>query len=269
MNSITENESLNNELGIYAYLEKGFVRVNGTKEKPWFNAKDIATILGYVNTRKAIRDNVDIEDKNSREKLGELGEPPNNSSHNSVWINESGLYSLILRSRKDEAKRFKRWVTSIVLPSIRKNGSYTLPTPQRTQQQIQLDIIDQGTELLKKLGCYNDRDRILFGDLTRNLTLNNGNQIGYIKKEVEEWAVSRRLSEYFGVNSKKEHQKCSGFGKVLKQKYKDVYNENPPKRTQYVDGTNRSVFCYYNDFWEDHGDALMMEYWNLEWDDEE
>ena len=90
----------------------------------WFRAKTVANILKYSNQRKAIIDHVDSEDKCS---LNELKFRGNNSlpltwnTKNTIYINESGLYSLILRSNMDKAKEFKRWVTNEVLPSIRKN----------------------------------------------------------------------------------------------------------------------------------------------------
>ena len=100
----------------------------------WFRAVAVATILKYTNQRKAIRDHVDPEDKR---KLSELVfNTKRNESFplqtdllkgnegNTIYINESGLYSLILRSKLESAKVFKRWVTSEVLPSIRKTGRY-------------------------------------------------------------------------------------------------------------------------------------------------
>ena len=91
----------------------------------WFQAKTVADILKYTNTRKAIRDHVDSEDKvtlnNLKSRRNESVLPKNNHM---IYINESGLYSLILRSKIDKAKDFKRWVTKEVLPSIRKTGQY-------------------------------------------------------------------------------------------------------------------------------------------------
>ena len=90
------------------------------KGKPWFCGKDVAEALGYSNPRKALQDHVDEEDKGvtKRDTLG--------GKQAMTFINESGLYSLILSSKLDTAKQFKRWVTSEVLPAIRKNGSYAL-----------------------------------------------------------------------------------------------------------------------------------------------
>ena len=86
--------------------------------EPWFVGKDVAGILGYQNASKALADHVDGDDKLNNESLSSLGQ-------RGGWlINESGLYSLILSSKLPTAKQFKRWVTSEVLPSIRKHGGY-------------------------------------------------------------------------------------------------------------------------------------------------
>ena len=91
----------------------------------WFRGKTVADILKYTNTRKAIRVHVDEEDKCSLKMLKSWGNEsfPLKNNH-VIYINESGLYSLILRSGMDKAKEFKRWVTKEVLPSIRKTGKY-------------------------------------------------------------------------------------------------------------------------------------------------
>lgn len=88
---------------------------------PWFVAKDVCEALGYTNSRKALADHVDEEDVTKRDTL------TNGGVQAVSCINESGLYSLILGSKLENAKRMKRWVTSEVLPSIRKTGSYGAP----------------------------------------------------------------------------------------------------------------------------------------------
>ena len=89
-------------------------------DEPWFVGKDVAEILSYSNTRKALTDHVDDEDKMDgvtiRDSIGRNQKP--------VLINESGLYSLVLSSKLPSAKKFKRWVTSEVLPALRKTGQY-------------------------------------------------------------------------------------------------------------------------------------------------
>ena len=91
----------------------------------WFKAREVAASLGYVNAKKAVQEHVDEDDKKAYSELMKGGPdsgPPHNQQPHEIYINESGLYSLVLRSHKEEAKIFKRWVTSEVLPSIRQTG---------------------------------------------------------------------------------------------------------------------------------------------------
>ena len=98
--------------------EFGTLRVLTINNEPWFVGKDVAVALGYTNNRKALADHVDEGDKGVT-KCDTLG-----GSQNLTIINESGLYSLILSSKLPTAKKFKHWVTSEILPTIRKTGGY-------------------------------------------------------------------------------------------------------------------------------------------------
>lgn len=100
-------------------FEENEVRTVLVDDEPYFVGKDVADVLGYSNTAKAIRDHVDIEDRRSERIVH-----PSGGAQDSVVINESGLYSLILKSKLPSARKFKRWVTSEVLPQIRKHGMY-------------------------------------------------------------------------------------------------------------------------------------------------
>lgn len=111
-------ESSKTNIQIFNNEQFGQVRVITKDGEPWFVAKDIANILGYSNSRKAIYDHVYTEDKGVT-KCDTLG-----GSQELTTINESGLYSLIFGSKMESAAKFKRWVTSDVLPSIRKHGMY-------------------------------------------------------------------------------------------------------------------------------------------------
>lgn len=115
------------------------MQING---EAWFVGKDVASVLGYQRTAKAIQDHVDDEDKDEvpvRDSIGRMQKTP--------IINESGLYSLIISSKLPSAKRFKRWITSEVLPAIRKHGAYMT---DQTIEEILLNpdtIIKLATEL--------------------------------------------------------------------------------------------------------------------------
>ena len=107
-----------NELEIFKNEEFGEIRTVVIENEPWFVGKDVTEILGYQNASKALNDHVDKEDKLNNESLSSLGQ------RGGWFINESGLYSLILSSKLPKAKDFKRWVKSEVLPTIRKHGAY-------------------------------------------------------------------------------------------------------------------------------------------------
>lgn len=105
---------------IFENAEFGSVRTIEMDGEPYFVGKDVAVILGYTKPRNAITTHVNDEDKTTALIQG----AGSNYKSNAVIINESGLYSLILSSKLPTAKKFKRWVTSEVLPAIRKTGGY-------------------------------------------------------------------------------------------------------------------------------------------------
>lgn len=126
-----------NAITIYNNPDFGEIRTTTIDGEPWFVGKDVARILGYKNESKALKDHVDPEDKLNNESLLSLGQ-------RGGWlINESGLYSLILSSKLPKAKKFKRWVTSEVLPAIRKTGGYMTPEMERLLLETQMQVIER------------------------------------------------------------------------------------------------------------------------------
>jgi len=110
---------MKNQIQVFENKEFGKVRVMEKDGATWFVGKDVASILGYERPTKAIQDHIDDEDKDKipfQDSIGRM--------RNTPVINESGLYSLILSSKLPAAKTFKRWVTSEILPSVRKHGAY-------------------------------------------------------------------------------------------------------------------------------------------------
>ena len=129
---------MNNELQIFNNSDFGNIRVVENSGEPWFVGKDVAEVLGYTNPSKALADHVDADDKLNNETLLSLGQ-------RGGWlINESGLYSLILSSKLPTAKKFKRWVTSEVLPAIRKHGNYTAP---KQESKNRSEVVRKGIEI--------------------------------------------------------------------------------------------------------------------------
>lgn len=137
---------MDSNLQLFAF-EGNQVRTLEIKNEPWFVGKDITSILGYSNSSKALKDHVDEEDKLNNESLSSLGQ-------RGGWlVNESGLYSLILSSKMPNAKKFKHWVTSEVLPTIRKHGAYM--TDEKAFDVVHnknglADLLQQAADQLKQ-----------------------------------------------------------------------------------------------------------------------
>lgn len=150
-----------NKIRVFENQEFGKVRTVVINDEPWFVGKDVTSILGYTNASKALTDHVDSEDKLNNESLSSLGQ-------RGGWlINESGLYSLILSSKLPTAKKFKRWVTSEVLPSIRKNGGYIAGQETLSDEELMAKALmvaqrtienknKQIAEMKPKVDFYND-----------------------------------------------------------------------------------------------------------------
>jgi len=124
---------------IFKNAEFGQIRTCMVNGETYFVGKDVASALGYTNPQKAIRDHIDEEDKLG-ERIVQSGQ-----ARETIVINESGLYALILSSKLDSAKRFKRWVTSEVLPQIRQNGRYEL--------QRQARVLEKRNALLEEINA--------------------------------------------------------------------------------------------------------------------
>lgn len=152
------------EVQIFIFEDKQ-VRTIEINNEPWFVGKDIATALGYSNSRKALLDHVDQEDKNTVT----IRDGITRGNPNQTVINESGLYSLILSSKLPSAKAFKRWVTSEVLPTIRKHGAYLTDAKAEaivTDKTALADLLQQAADQLKAKDILIEemKPKVLFAD---------------------------------------------------------------------------------------------------------
>lgn len=191
-----------NELQVFENAQFGQVRTINKDGEPWFVGKDVAEALGYSNPRKALYDHVDIEDKTDGVTIRDsIGRP-----QNPVIINESGLYSLVMSSKLPNARQFKRWVTSEVLPSIRKNGGYIAGQETMTDDELlanalmvaqrkieardkQIEVQEKQIEAMHPKALFADavsasKTSILIGDLAK-LLKQNGVDIG--QKRLFQW----------------------------------------------------------------------------------
>lgn len=184
-----------NELQIFKNEEFGEVRTVTIDNEPWFVGKDVATALGYKDTSDALKKHVSEDDK----RILKPGEMPTlkMSNYGAYIINESGLYALIFGSKLGSAKRFKHWVTSEVLPTIRKTGRYQMQTPQgkellalavlEARKTIEAQAAEIGRMKPKEIfadAVATSKQSILIGQLAK-LICQNGHEIG--QKRLFKW----------------------------------------------------------------------------------
>lgn len=220
-----------NKVKIFNSEEFGAVRTVTINGEPWFVGKDVALALGYSYPQKAVRDHVLEEDRG----VNEMDTP--SGRQKLVTINESGLYALIFGSKLDSAQRFKHWVTSEVLPAIRKTGGYRTPAPQGKEvlalavleAQKTIEEQNKAIERMKPKVIFADavetsHTSILIGDLAK-LLKQNGVDIGQkrlfeylrnhgylIKRKGSDWNMPTQKSMNMGLFEIKESTHIDGNG---------------------------------------------------------
>lgn len=203
-----------NELQIFNNPEFGKVRTIEKDGEPWFVGKDVAEALGYTDPNKAIVMHVDEEDKLNDKTASSLGQ-------RGGWlINESGLYSLVLSSKLPGAKQFKRWITSEVIPSIRKHGAYMTPetlekvllSPDTLMQLAQNLKDEQEKRRALEHKVEKDKPKVLFADA---VSVSKGAiLIGDLAKILRQNGVEMgqtRLFQWLRENGYLIKQKGSGY----------------------------------------------------------
>nr|DAT45347.1 MAG TPA: repressor domain protein [Caudoviricetes sp.] len=216
-----------NELQVFTSNEFGEVRTVVINDTPWFVGKDVAVVLGYQNSSRDINRHVDEEDRQNYQN-GTFDSP-----RGMTVINESGLYSLILSSKLPKAKEFKRWVTTEVLPAIRRHGAYM--TEQTLEEALSSPefLIKLATELKdakdtnKKLEAVN-----------ANLTVEK--QIMQPKADYFDELVDRNLLTNFRETAKQLHIKQNDFVSFLIER-KYIYRDKKGKLMPYAD-KNKGLF---------------------------
>ena len=202
-------------LQIFKSEEFGEVRTIIIDDEPWFVGKDVAIALGYANPQKAIRDHVNGDDRG----VNEMDTP--SGRQNLVIINESGLYALIFGSKLESAQRFKRWVTSEILPSIRKHGGYISGQDSMSDEELlakallvaQSKIKEKQERIEKLTEEINVKDQVIGelrpkADYTDNILKNTGTvTITQIAKDYGMSAIEmNRLLNELGVQFKQSDQ---------------------------------------------------------------
>lgn len=151
-----------NELQVFKNQEFGSVRTLVINSEPWFVGKDVAEALGYKNTKDALAKHVDSEDKEIlKSQNATLENIPNRGV---TVVNESGLYSLVLSSKLPSAKKFKRWVTSEVLPALRKTGQYQVKELSGQELMAKALIEAQSVLAAKDKQIEEMKPKVVFAD---------------------------------------------------------------------------------------------------------
>ena len=177
-----------NELQLFNNPEFGAIRAIEVNGEPWFVGRDVAQALGYKEPTKAAREKVDPEDRG----VSKIDTP--SGEQEMTIINESGLYSLVLSSKLPGAKKFKRWVTSEVLPTIRKTGGYQLPKDYPSALRALADT----TEKLLAVETENEanRPKVLFADAVS--TAKTSILVGELAKLLKQNGVDIGQNRLFG-----------------------------------------------------------------------
>lgn len=198
---------MNEIIEVFNNAEFGSIRTAKINNDIYFVGKDVADALGYVDTNKAVSMHVDDEDKKLNDKTS-----PSFGQRGATLINESGLYSLVLSSKLESAKRFKRWITADVLPALRRTGSYSMNIPQTLPEALRAyaDEVEQHNKtralveaqrpkvLFADAVSTSDTD-ILVGDLAKLLN-QNGYTVGqnrlFEQLRNEGYLISRKGNSY-------------------------------------------------------------------------
>lgn len=214
-----------NELQIFNHPDFGQVRTVTINDEPWFVGKDVAQVLGYAKPENALATHVDADDSLKQGITDSLGR-----IQNTTLINESGLYSLILSSKLPGAKEFKRWVTSEVLPSIRKHGAYMTP------ETLQAAILNPDTmiQLCQQLKAEQDKNKVL---QVQNSRLTVDNQIMQPKADYFDELVERNTLTNFRETAAQLGVKQKQLVQFLLDK-KYIYRDKKGKLMPYAEKNN-------------------------------
>ena len=200
-----------NELKIFNNPDFGQVRMMMIEDTPYFVGKDVADILGYVNGSRDINTHVDEEDK-LKYQISTAGQ-----MREQILINESGVYALVFSSKLPTAKKFKRWVTSEVLPAIRKTGSYSKPKSQLELLVESAQALLEHERKLTVLSTKQDEQAKQIEIINKRIDMFNGVDGSNSREELR-----HKLNAYCYKNGIPQNK---GWN-ILKQMYNDSYNTN-------------------------------------------
>lgn len=207
--------------------------------QPYFVGKDVAEILGYANTRDALSKHVDSEDKNTVA----IHDGIKRGNPNQTVINESGLYSLILGSKLPQAKEFKRWVTSDVLPAIRKHGAYM------TNEKIEEVLLNPDTIIKLATELKTERERRSIAEQRVNELTPKASYYDLVLSN-ESLVTITQIAKDYGMSGQAMNHKLHDLGVIYKQgntwllysKYQRIgWTHSETIMVDKADGTQKAV----------------------------
>ena len=248
------------ELQIFNNPDFGNIRATIINNEPFFVGKDVAEVLGYSNSRKALSDHVDQEDKGVTicDTLG--------GKQEMTVINESGVYALVFSSKLPNAKQFKRWVTSEVLPTIRKHGAYATPATiesiiadpdngiklltalkeeQEKRKALQTQIAEQKPKVIFAEAVSASKTSILIGDLAKILK-QNGIEIG--QKRLFAWLRDNGYLIKGGTSKNMPTQRAMEMGLFVVKEGSYVNGEGVNVTTKTTKLTGKGQIYFINKF---------------------
>lgn len=194
-----------NELKIFNNEEFGDIRTVTIDNEPWFVGKDVATALGYKNTKDALATHIEDCDriKGSQNATPSIKDSMGRSQY-PTWINESGLYALIFGSKLESAKRFKHWVTSEVLPTLRKTGSYEMLKKKQSNERLASvnNAVKILTPMLQAAGCNSKIQLLTAKSLYEKAGVNLPIMIEADQQYVDTVHIARQARLYFQSSGK-------------------------------------------------------------------
>lgn len=249
----------NTELG----CELQLINIDG---EPWFKGISVAKALGYIDPDQAIRKFVDDEDKKRATDLIPVKITGiKNVTYHTKFINESGLYSLILSSKLPASKKFKRWVTSEVLPSIRRTSKYEMNQPINLleERKMKLEEMKVYSQLYKDIDDAKLRSSIK--DFLHNAITDSTPQNKLIENKTNPYAkeLTVLIKENFGFVPNNRQSTRAGI--LIKKEYVEEYDKDPERGEKYVNGDIRKVNVYPKDCEEWIIETLddNQDYWNV------
>lgn len=248
---------MNSEMKIFENAEFGSIRTVEIDSTPYFVGKDVAEVLGYAKARNALAAHVDDEDKKDAPIQGDLG-----GTQNMTIINESGLYSLILSSKLPKAKEFKHWVTSEVLPAIRRHGMYAMD-----------ELIENPDLAIKALTALKE-EREKTKKLTETVAVQN-QQISELKPKASYYDVVlnckdlvsvTEIAKDYGKSARWLNEKLHELGIQFKQGSKIwlLYQKYADKgytstKTQTFNGSDGNVHTKVHTYWTQKGRLFIYD----------